>query len=289
MFLFIQIDVTNVLEPLGFFCLGLVASILAMTSGGEGAILFVPAFTFLGLDPRVCVGTAFVTQFFGKYTGMVSWGTVGHFEKKDVVLWSKLGPLSFFCIIFLFCGIEAIKHVPKGWINLFFGVTCLVLAVAMACITGKGMRQDFPSIHLVYPCNLFCLFLAGLFTGMIAVGVGAVTTFMLHISEDIEYRKSAATAVALLPIVSLFGIPFYLGLVRWDIAVYTILGVIVGGSIGPWSTTTKKIKWLARVSKFLHLKAIKKKNLTKALKLIYIGLTLGLGVWMLVFSVRSMI
>jgi uncharacterized membrane protein YfcA len=272
MFLFIDANGSYVLENVGFFLLGFIASLLAMTSGGEGAILFVTAFTWIGLDPHVSVGTAFVTQIFGKSVGTISWGIVGKYEEEQVVLWRKLVPLIAICISFVAIGMLFIKCLPGNLIKFIFGMVCIALAYFMICAKGHWKKTDFHWKKLLSWKNLLCLSSGGFFTGVIAVGAGALTTYVLHCRLHLEIRKAAATAVALLPFVSVIGLLIYWSLVKWDIAIPTIIGVCCGGAAGPWIAT-----------------CLQRKGHTKWIKYFYIGLTLTMGIGMLLSTVLSMI
>jgi len=261
-----------VFESIGFFVLGFIASILAMTSGGEGAIIFVTAFTWIGLDPRVSVGTAFVTQFFGKSAGTFSWWSVGIYEKDQVVVWRKLAPLFAICISFVIIGMVLIKHLPGDLIKFIFGIVCIILAYFMIGTRRSWKRKDFPWRKLLKWKEFCCLLLAGLFTGLIAVGAGALTMYVIHCRRHLDLRRAVATVVAFLPIITIIGVPIYWPLVNWEVANFTIVGVIVGGAAGPWIST-----WL------------KKTDRTEWIKNIFIGLTLTMGIGMLASSVLSMV
>jgi hypothetical protein len=256
----------GMLEQLGIFGFAVMVSLLAMMSGGEGAVFFVPAFTaFLGLQPAVAIGTAFVTQLFGKTSGTISWACVGVREGKQLILWKVVFVLVALGIPFLIAGALLVGHLPAMALKLIFGLMAIGLAMVMAASMRKKRRciRDGVSAGKVLGGRNFALCaLGGLFTGLLAIGAGILNVFMLD-RLGLKTRKAVATVVAVLPFTALLGLFVHLGAVDWDVAAFSISGVVVGGFIGPWAAT--RLETLGRIS---------------LVKGVFIGVTLASGAFM---------
>jgi uncharacterized membrane protein YfcA len=256
------------LEPLGLFLFAFFVSLLAMMSGGEGAIFFVPLFSFLGLPPIEAIGTAFVTQFFGKSSGTASWFCVGVKEGQQQIQWKAVLVLVLIGIPFTLAGALLISYLPANWLKFIFGLIAILLAIVMAksLIKGKRIdREDVSTSELLHWKNAIFCALAGLFTGMLAIGMGILNIFMLD-RLNLKVRKVVATVVAVLPFTALLGLFVHWGYVRWDFAIFTIPGVLFGGFIGPWIAT-----WLEGRERIVIV------------KIIFIILTLVVG-WYMVYT-----
>ncbi|MBX2849776.1 MAG: TSUP family transporter, partial [Acidiferrobacterales bacterium] len=56
-----------------FFILALFGAIVANATGAGGGVVFVPAFSILGIADQSIIATSFAIQCFGMTAGMIAW------------------------------------------------------------------------------------------------------------------------------------------------------------------------------------------------------------------------
>ena len=74
-----------------FLILGLIGAIVANSTGAGGGIVFIPAFTALGVSGLSALGTSLAIQCFGMTAGALSWLYAMHkgcFGQRSVLLLS---------------------------------------------------------------------------------------------------------------------------------------------------------------------------------------------------------
>lgn len=240
-------------------------STFAMMSGGEGAILFIPFFLWLGVSPVSAVATAFVTQLVGKSSGTVRYALLAR-GGKQTVQWDAALRLVAYGAPFVIAGSLLAYYVNPLWLKALFGLVMLSIAFLMAwslfrkheprnCVDMADIRGNW-----YYPA------IAGLATGLTAIGSGTINMFLLEWKLKLCIYRSAATVVAVLAFTALIGAAFHVleGGVRWDIAPFTVLGVLIGGQIGPCIASR-----------------LKEKGLERNIKKVFVALTFIVGITML--------
>jgi len=229
-----------VLEYWYAFPYAIFVSTFAMVTGGEGAILFVPFFILLGIDPKAAIGTAFVTQLFGK-----SSGTIGYFREGGIQ-WNLTKMLVLVGIPFVILGSWLTYAIKSAMLEFAFGIMTIILALIMFWSLrekGKWSRQVHAKELMPW---LWVPAIASFLTGVFAVGVGTINLVLLERVLKLDMRKAVATVVATMAFTAIAGALVHIGLggVRWDVAVYTICGVLIGGQIGPWLAQRMKKEWI---------------------------------------------
>jgi len=223
-----------VIDVLFIVLFAVLVSTFAMMSGGEGAILFMPFFLWLGVDPVSAVATSFVTQLVGKSSGTVRYALLSRKGRKSIQ-WDAALRLTAYGAPFVIAGSLLVYYLSPVWLKALFGAVMIAIAVLMARSFFQTQRPresvDVREIdrNLCYPA------IAGLVTGLTAIGAGTINMFLLEWKLKLDVYRSAATVVAVLAFTALIGAFFYIfqGSVRWDIAPFTMAGVLMGGQIGP--------------------------------------------------------
>ena len=103
----------------------------AMVTGGEGAILFVPFFIAIGMEPKFAIGTAFITQLFGKSSGTIGYIREGGIQKNVALLLVVAG------IPFIIMGSYLTAMLKSSLLQFAFGIATMVLAAIMLYSLGE--------------------------------------------------------------------------------------------------------------------------------------------------------
>ncbi len=222
------------------FPFAIFVSTFAMITGGEGAILFVPFFIAIGLDPGSAVGTAFITQLFGKTSGTFGYIRTGGIQKNVAVLLVLAG------LPGIVIG-SYITSVLKSWVLKFlFGLATMTLALIMLrSVRGHGNGKESLANHELYPW-LWMQPIIGFITGIFAIGAGTINMVFLDRVMGLKVHKAVATVVALMALTAMVGavVHVFAGDVFWSIAMFTIAGVLVGGQLGPRIAKRLEAKWI---------------------------------------------
>lgn len=222
------------------FLYALFVSIFAMVTGGEGAILFVPFFILVGISPQQAIGTAFITQLFGKTSG-----TVGYLREGGIQ-WNLLIRLVAVGVPGIILGSWLTYSLNSAILQFSFGLLTMVLALVMlySLRIPEKMREKVASKELFR--WLWVPAIAGFLTGVFAIGAGTINLVLLERGLKLRMHKAVATVVATMAFTALAGalIHFAEGGIRWDVAMFTIPAVLIGGQVGPWLAQRMKAEWI---------------------------------------------
>lgn len=242
-------------EPLELFArnwplilIGIVGAIIGNVTSIGGGIVFIPVLMFIyKLDPLSSLKLAFVTQMIGMASGASGW-----LQRKLVPLhllkWT-VPPLIAGSIISSFL-IHPSPLLIKG---IFGPVSFLVGALVLLTINKGGFNDTLPS-KAIFPLIFASLF-GGIITGWVAIGEGEIVAAFCLLAYGLKTELAVGLGVVLLAINSIFlgSIHiFYFGGIPWDLAIFTMLGVLWGGRMGPFisqAIPSKKLKlvfsWVA--------------------------------------------
>ncbi len=236
----------------------------AMLSGIGGAALFTPIFVIIFplLGPQyplestvAAIGTALLTETFGFSSGFVG------YYRKNLIDFSIAAKFLKVSIPVAILGALVAHYIDDSFLMLGYALLVLILAFVLIFfhhdhsavktqtgsgaqkvtkIDNKGVRHeyDLPSLNFV---SGLITSIGAFFTGLLSVGIGEVVVPQLT-KRGVPIGVAAATSVAVV-IVTVAAASFTLiaqlinagGLsaVPWNLVIYTIPGVIIGGQIGP--------------------------------------------------------
>ena len=222
------------------FPFAILISTFAMITGGEGAILFIPLFLLLGIETKIAIGTAFITQLFGKASG-----TIGYFNElkncKDVLI-----PIVIVSIPGVIIGSLIISVLKPQFLQFAFGIVAVILAIAMllSLFKPETVKENITTTEII-PW-LWVPFLASVLTGILAIGSGTINTVLLERILKLKMHLVVATVVATMAFTAMAGavVHLSLGTIYWPIAVFTIAGVLIGGQIGPRLARKMHANWI---------------------------------------------
>ncbi len=207
------------------------AASVANASAIGGGFLFMPLFIFVyQLAPPVALKLSIATQAFGMSSGALTWGR-DYIDKNAFIL------ASFASI----CGVWFATYnfaVPSGYIKPLFALISLGVFIALVIemrlkVTDQQQKAYF-SFNTIGVFFILAAFAGGLVTGWTAIGVGEVVALYLLFFYRLRLDKAIGTGVAVLAVSSIAGFIFHtdLGGIPWELLMFTVPGVILGGRYG---------------------------------------------------------
>ena len=208
-----------------------------------GGIVFIPVMMFVyKVDPVSALKLAFVTQAIGMTSGASGWLRRGEVP-LSLLKWTVPSLIAGAAIsTFL---IHPQPMLVKGLFGPIAFITGLLILITL---DQKGGRMVLPANALI-PVMLISLS-GGLITGWVAIGEGEIIAAFCMLAYGLNANRAIGLGVVLLSINSILLAlihAFYFGGVPWELAAFTILGVLWGGRLGPflaqWISmrTTKKV------------------------------------------------
>lgn len=219
------------------FPIAVVVATLANSSGFGGGIIFQPIFLGLfGLPPSQGVATGMLTELFGMSSGAFRYFTQGAIEFEIAF------PLILFGVPGLIMGNHLLTILNPEVLKIIFGVLVLFVAIwtISSAIKKKQGNRSNVEIEEIYPV-FWVPFIGGMSSGVSAVGTAETMFPLLERHLKVQPHRAIGTAILIEASMNCLATILNLssGLIRWDIAVFTIPGVIIGGQLGP-----KVARWL---------------------------------------------
>jgi uncharacterized protein len=222
---------------------GVFAAIIGNVTAIGGGIIFIPVLMFAyRIDPVSALKLTFVTQAVGMTSGASGW-----LRRREV-------PLSLlkWTVPALIAGAAIstfLIHPQPMLIKGLFGPIAFIAGLlTLITLDYKGRLMELPPSALI-PV-IFMSLIGGLITGWVAIGEGEIIAAFCMLCYGLNASRAIGLGVVLLSINSVLLAlihAFYFGGVPWELAAFTMLGVLWGGRLGPflaqWITmrTTKKV------------------------------------------------
>ena len=225
-----------------FFLLGLGGAIVANSTGAGGGIVFIPAFSTLGLSPSETLSTSIMIQCFGMTAGTISWfisfrGRQPIFQRYRKFLISATltaGTASVIGAItsqFWFRSEITLSMLTVfSLLSILFGLTLIFSNLYSGPKAFPKTEMDLSDYLLIVP---IC-FIGGVITSVISIGVGEILLILLflrkyplHVSIFVAVCVSAMTVIACAPYQIIVE-----QTVVWDIVAFAAPAAIVGGILG---------------------------------------------------------
>ena len=206
------------------------ASVANATAIG-GGFLFMPLFIFVyQLAPPLALKLSIATQAFGMTSGALSWGR-NYIDKHAFILASIASITGVWFATYLWI-------VPSSLIKPLFAIISLgvffALIVEMRLKGSSAHTAAKFSVNRVSVFFVLSAFAGGLVTAWTAIGVGEVVALYLLFFYRLRLDIAIGTGVAVLAVSSIAGFIFHtdLGGIPWDLLLFTVPGVILGGRYG---------------------------------------------------------
>ena len=211
---------------------GLIGSFIGNSTAIGGGIVFIPVLMFIyKVDPMSALKLTFVTQAVGMTSGAYGWirrGEVPLQYLKWTVPTLIIGTLISTFLI----------HPQPMLVKGLFGPIALITGLlSLITLDRKGESSKLP-INAFIPMILVS-FIGGMITGWVAIGEGEIIAAFCMLAYGLNPNKAIGLGVVLLSINSLLLASIhgaYFGGVPWDMAIFTMLGVLWGGLLGPFVT-----------------------------------------------------
>jgi uncharacterized membrane protein YfcA len=206
------------------------ASVANATAIG-GGFLFMPLFIFVyQLAPPLALKLSIATQAFGMSSGALTWGR-DYIDKNAFILASVASISGVWFATYHFA-------LPSGYIKPLFALISLGVFIALVIemrlkVTDQQQKAYF-SFNAIAIFFVLAAFTGGLVTGWTAIGVGEVVALYLLFFYRLRLDKAIGTGVAVLAVTSIAGFIFHtdLGGIPWELLMFTVPGVILGGRYG---------------------------------------------------------
>jgi len=210
---------------------------LANIGGFSGSVLFQPFYNFvLGLPIAQSIANGIATETIGMTSG-----SIGHWRAKngtDVKAVKTVVPFVFAGIL---AGLFLFVTLPKLYLRLLVGVVIFLIAsyqlyLAFKGHTGYADKAD-QKVLRSFKCRVKQFF-AGV--GSASTGTGVAETHQPMFEQDAGLKNKRANATAILIealgnwLITFFNLS--MGNLRFDVLIFGVAGVAIGGQIGPFLT-----------------------------------------------------
>ncbi len=206
-------------------------AILATGSGFGGGILFFPLFIYiLNFSVPEAVGTGMITELCGMTTAMITYACQKQVEFEIAL------PMVIISFPGVLAGLYIIQIVNPVFPKFFFGVTVIGCALWVLFSIRKpvGSKSANIPVEEIIP-YLWIPFIGGISSGISSVGTAETILPALERKLEIEMHRAIATTVVVEGAVAWMAssINIWEGTIRWEVAAFTITGVVIGGRLGP--------------------------------------------------------
>ncbi len=214
--------------PLVF--VGLAGAIIGNVTAIGGGLVFVPVMIFVyALDPVSSLKLAFLSQAVGMTSGATGWLNRGEVPLR-LLKWTVPA-----LIVGALVSSFLIRPNPMLVKGLFGPITMIAGLLTLYTLNRPGGLQDIPvrANAAVAAVSFF----GGLITGWVAIGEGEIVAAFCMLAYGLNANRALGLGVVLLSINSIFLAmlhALYFGGVPWDMAIFTMLGTLWGGRLGPF-------------------------------------------------------
>lgn len=219
------------------FPLALVVCIICTSSGFSGSILFQPVFYFLIRIPLVqSIATGIATETIG-----MTWGAINYIlanNSRSAIDFKAFRSIVPFTSIGVLFGISVFVYIPIPALRMLVGFVVASIALYQIWLAGENRLGEKKSASLKIlskPRNRLYQILSGSFSATTGTGVAEMNQPLLEEMAGLLTIRANATAILLEAcadwVITSANLRF--GNVRFDILIFTVSGVLIGGVIGP--------------------------------------------------------
>jgi len=219
--------------PVEVWCLpiGVVIASIAMSIGIGGGILWMPVLILIfGVSPQQAVATSLFIQAIGLGSGTVGYSRGGLIRWRLVLIFTAVS------IPTVVLGSLMAVKLPTESIELTLGIMSLALALLFVVrrddiIISAERAFNRSAVNKILPVAA----VFGVICGFLSIGIGEWIIPSLRKRLKLSMSQSVATVVPLmffLVIVGTFTHGILTKNILWNYALYSAVGVMIGGQIG---------------------------------------------------------
>lgn len=214
------------------FPLAVLVCIAANIGGFSGSILFQPFFNFvIGLPITQAIATGIATETIGMTSS-----SIGHWTANSGTDFKATRFVFMYVLLGIILGLFVFTTLPKDIIRLNVGISMFVVAARQMYLMTKvdsfGKKANLSYLSSIY--SRIMQVYAGFGSASTGTGVAEIHQGMFQ-ESGLGVKQANATAILLEAMaditISLFNL--HLGNIRFDILIWSGLGVLIGGQLGP--------------------------------------------------------
>ncbi len=210
----------------------IVVASLATGTGFGGGILFFPIFIhMLHLSVPEAVGTGMITELFGMSSAMIA------YTKQKQVEFEIALPMIIVSFPGLLIGLYIVQTVNPEYAKMFFGLVVIFCALWVLFSLREKTKNTKSNLLVedIVPYT-WVPFFGGVSSGVTSVGTAETILPVMERILKIEVHRAVATTVMVEGAVGWLAtsINIWEGQICWNVAIYTIMGVTIGGKLGPF-------------------------------------------------------
>jgi uncharacterized membrane protein YfcA len=176
------------------------------------------------------VGTGMVTELCGMTSAMI-----GYVRQRQIE-YGMAFPMVLLSIPGIVIGLHLAIVVNEAILKVFFGllvVGCAVWTFVSMVEKRYGNREGL-NVEEIYSFS-WVPFIGGISSGLSSVGTAEVVFPLLERIYKVNVHRAIATTVVVEGMVAWVAtsINIWEGQIRWDVAIFTMTGVLIGGQLGP--------------------------------------------------------
>jgi uncharacterized membrane protein YfcA len=240
----------------------LLAGFVGSLTGLGGGIIITPLLTLaLGVDIRYAIGATLVSVIATSSGAAAAYVREG-FSNIRIGMFLEIATT-----LGAIAGAVLAARISTGVISLIFGLVLLYSAYASSRprselsddhrpdslatrlrMNGSYPTSDGPKAYNVQhvPAGFSLMFGAGVLSGLLGIGSGAVKVIAMDQAMDIPFKVSTTTSNFMIGVTAAASAGIYLGRGYIDpgLAMPVMLGVVVGSLVGARVLTHAKTRWL---------------------------------------------
>ncbi len=233
--------------------ISIIIASLATGTGFGGGILFFPIFIYvLDLSVPEAVGTGMVTELFGMTSAMIAYT-----GQKQVEFEIAL-PIIIISFPGLLIGLYIVQTVNPAYAKLFFGFVVILCAlwVLFSLKEQNSNNNSHMMVEDIVPFS-WVPFFGGISSGITSVGTAETILPVLDRILKLETHRAVATTVMVEGAVGWLAtsINIWEGQICWKVAIFTTIGVAIGGRLGPFVSKYIDGKFLKLIFSFFVILA----------------------------------